>query len=218
MQVYIRHLETRLTDLEARLGQNSTNSSMPPSSEPTNNAASAGLRTHLGWADRLNGPVDNRESSCLSCHSTAMDPQLVAMAPSHTASDATRLRWFENVQAGAVFGSTPGGTSLDYSLQLAMGIQRFRASTNAVVTAAVAGRTMGFTREGQRVYPVGRDEEGQDNDAVPPATPVASNAAPQAGTPPAAGSPAAGYLPYVIVGAACLVVGWLIGRSGHRAR
>ena len=34
MQAYIRYLEARLADLEARLGQNSTNSSKPPSSDP----------------------------------------------------------------------------------------------------------------------------------------------------------------------------------------
>jgi transposase len=34
VQAYIRYLEARLTDLEARLGQNSSNSSKPPSSDP----------------------------------------------------------------------------------------------------------------------------------------------------------------------------------------
>src|SRR5262245_27393113 len=34
VQAYIRYLEARLTDLEARLNQNSTNSSKPPSSDP----------------------------------------------------------------------------------------------------------------------------------------------------------------------------------------
>src|SRR5215212_9645653 len=34
VQAYIRHLEARLADLEARLNQNSTNSSKPPSSDP----------------------------------------------------------------------------------------------------------------------------------------------------------------------------------------
>lgn len=34
VQAYIRHLEARLSDLEARLNQNSSNSSRPPSSDP----------------------------------------------------------------------------------------------------------------------------------------------------------------------------------------
>ena len=28
-------------------------------------------RNHLGWLGRVNGPVDNPASSCLSCHGTA---------------------------------------------------------------------------------------------------------------------------------------------------
>src|SRR5215213_1692992 len=34
VQAYIRYLEARLSDLEARLGQTSANSSKPPSSDP----------------------------------------------------------------------------------------------------------------------------------------------------------------------------------------
>src|SRR3954468_10144953 len=34
VQAYIRYLEGRLADLEARLNQNSSNSSKPPSSDP----------------------------------------------------------------------------------------------------------------------------------------------------------------------------------------
>ena len=34
VQAYIRYLEARLADLEARLGQTSANSSKPPSSDP----------------------------------------------------------------------------------------------------------------------------------------------------------------------------------------
>src|SRR4029453_9873481 len=34
VQAYIRYLEARLADLEARLGQDSSNSSKPPSSDP----------------------------------------------------------------------------------------------------------------------------------------------------------------------------------------
>jgi transposase len=34
VQAYIRFLKVRLADLEARLGQNSANSSKPPSSDP----------------------------------------------------------------------------------------------------------------------------------------------------------------------------------------
>ncbi|MEF9672596.1 hypothetical protein QNM99_11185, partial [Pseudomonas sp. PCH446] len=37
--------------------------------------------THLGWNGRLNGPVDNPNSSCQSCHMTAESPQVAIMNP-----------------------------------------------------------------------------------------------------------------------------------------
>lgn len=35
------------------------------------NPVIGGATQHLGWRGRLNGPVDNPRSSCLSCHATA---------------------------------------------------------------------------------------------------------------------------------------------------
>jgi hypothetical protein len=69
---------------------------------------------HLGALGRLNGPVDNPASSCMSCHMTAQDPPGQMFPPS-----------FANLPAGTPF--TPGANSLDYSLQLAAGIQNFKA-------------------------------------------------------------------------------------------
>ncbi len=81
---------------------------------------------HLGWANRLNGPVDNPISSCLSCHSTAQWPlggfSLVPGRKVLPDSDEW-MTWFRNIKAGQPF--TPGKTSLDYSLQLSVGIQNF---------------------------------------------------------------------------------------------
>ena len=73
-------------------------------------------RGSLGWAGRLNGPVDNPLSSCLSCHSTAQYPARTDMAPS-------LMGWFRNLRRGEPFNL--GAVSLDYSLQLAQGIQNF---------------------------------------------------------------------------------------------
>ncbi len=79
-----------------------------------------GTYQHLGWAGRLNGPVDNPKSSCLSCHSKAQEPAAVAMLPPPTATVAEALTWFTNVRAGEAF--SPGSRSLDYSLQLGVGV------------------------------------------------------------------------------------------------
>ena len=83
------------------------------------------LMQHLGFEKRLNGPVDNPRSSCLSCHSTAGIPtnlarRRVSPIPPANASQEVLRKFFRNVKSGAAFES--GYTSLDYSLQLQMGI------------------------------------------------------------------------------------------------
>jgi hypothetical protein len=80
----------------------------------------AGSLTHLGWKGRLNGPVDNKESSCLSCHATAGFPSS-PMLPAGDAPVDQKMEFFRNIKAGkhALADRAP----LDYSLQLAFGIR-----------------------------------------------------------------------------------------------
>jgi hypothetical protein len=84
---------------------------------------------HLGRAGRLNGPLDFYKSSCISCHSTA---QYRTLAPMHPDFDkgfrgSDEMAWFQNVACRKAFGvpgrSTPNTVSLDYSLQLAIGLR-----------------------------------------------------------------------------------------------
>ncbi|HEY3037272.1 MAG TPA: hypothetical protein VGJ66_00965 [Pyrinomonadaceae bacterium] len=80
---------------------------------------------HLGFKGRLNGPVDNPVSSCLSCHSTAamsLDPPrpTISGVPPANPTSAQLKSYFRNILSGTPF--TPGYTSLDYSLQLQVGI------------------------------------------------------------------------------------------------
>ena len=86
--------------------------------------------THLGWDGRLDGPVDNPVSACMSCHMTAESPQLSPMNPTFQAKDKIPpvgskewMRWFQNEMAGVPFDK--GALSTDYSLQLAAGIANF---------------------------------------------------------------------------------------------
>lgn len=88
--------------------------------------------THLGWNGRLNGPVDNPQSSCMSCHMTAEYKQLVPMSPLFQAKEhipaegsAEWMKWFQNIPAGQPF--TPGAQSTDYSLQLSSGLANFES-------------------------------------------------------------------------------------------
>jgi len=74
---------------------------------------------HVGYQGRLNGPVDNPVSSCMSCHSTAELPQ-GQMVPGKGDDVA---RWFRNIPSGTPFDA--GRKPLDYSLQLEVGLVNF---------------------------------------------------------------------------------------------
>jgi hypothetical protein len=115
----------------------------PPIAESwINPAAPAYAAAHLGVGGRLNGPVDNPVSACMSCHSTAQAPSLADMRPPATgnACFGQRANWFRNLPGSQPFGRIdPNGTcetalngvtltAADYSLQL-----------SDTVTRAVAG-------------------------------------------------------------------------------
>jgi hypothetical protein len=89
--------------------------------------------THLGWNGRLNGPVDNPMSSCMSCHMAAETPQhsqispLFELNPPQPGSRAW-MRWFRNLKCGERFDDNAMPT--DFSLQLAISLQNFHACRN----------------------------------------------------------------------------------------
>ena len=79
----------------------------------------------LGWAGRGNGPVDNPVTSCMSCHSTAQIPASSPVIPPAPLSDKDKLRWFRNTNPNETFDQ--GNKTLDFSLQLGVGIQNLNA-------------------------------------------------------------------------------------------
>jgi len=85
--------------------------------------------THLGWNGRLNGPVDNPLSSCMSCHATAQVRQksplspIFQYAPPPPGSDAW-MRWFKNYAYGERFDAEI--PTADFSLQLAISVQNYQ--------------------------------------------------------------------------------------------
>jgi hypothetical protein len=103
-----------------------------------NPSAPAYATAHLGVDGRLNGPVDNKLSACMSCHSTAQAPSLAAIVPPGSGACASqRPAWFRNLPGTEAFGRfDPEGstceTSLngitlsaaDYSLQLGSTVTR----------------------------------------------------------------------------------------------
>jgi len=102
-------------------------------------------RNHLGVDGRLNGPVDNKLSACMSCHSTAQAPSVAPMLPTQGCNVAPyRANWYRNLPGSQAFGRftpTSGGctttppanapTAADYSLQLGSTVSRSLGSTTS---------------------------------------------------------------------------------------
>ncbi len=86
--------------------------------------------THLGWNGRLNGPVDNPMSSCLSCHMTASAPAASPISPLFQSNPPapgsdTWMKWFQNLKCGDQFDPQKRAHPTDFSLQLAISIQNW---------------------------------------------------------------------------------------------
>jgi hypothetical protein len=105
-----------------------------------NPAAPAYAAAHLGFEGRLNGPVDNPASACMSCHSTAQVPALANMtAEGNCASQ--KPQWFRNLSGATAFGRfdqrTPGcDTTLSGAAPIAAD---FSLQMSATVTKATTG-------------------------------------------------------------------------------
>jgi hypothetical protein len=121
-----------------------------------NPAAPAYAKNHLGVDGRLNGPVDNPVSACMSCHTTAQAPRVAFMYPRSGCNAAPfRAAWFRNLPGATAFGrfteqtgncvTTPPPATLvaaDYSLQLsdtlAKSLPGATATTNPCTWDSVA--------------------------------------------------------------------------------
>ncbi|HEY8696864.1 MAG TPA: hypothetical protein VIM02_04545 [Rhizomicrobium sp.] len=93
---------------------------------------------HVGYQGRLNGPVDNPVSSCLSCHSTAEIPRASRMYPASGSTPAQIAFFFRNVPAETPFDNDGQHTSTDYSLQVAGGISNFQSYHQVLAAKTVA--------------------------------------------------------------------------------
>jgi hypothetical protein len=102
-------------------------------------------RLVMGWQGRLNGPLDNLNSSCSSCHGSAQFPRSFLLGnvpsraidpdPKNRTAYGERLRaYFRDIAPGEVFDpvtrffNDPNRTlieavSLDYSLQIQTGLE-----------------------------------------------------------------------------------------------
>lgn len=96
-------------------------------------------RVGLGRGGRLNGPVDDKKSSCLSCHATASWPQFDRVPPQGLVTEK-QMYWFRNFNVGAIGSGKqsfwPGTEALDYSLQLSSGLRNFHSCRGAIPVIA----------------------------------------------------------------------------------
>jgi hypothetical protein len=99
-----------------------------------------GFTEKLGRGGRLNGPLDNRSSTCISCHMTAQKPNSAPLF--HGAGWDTAKCWFRNLPPTQAFGDAPTATtpcghndgslqSFDFSLQLQVGWRNWRSQQPA---------------------------------------------------------------------------------------
>lgn len=79
-------------------------------------------KKELGWLGRLNGPVDNPASSCMSCHSTAQWKNVAPMV-ADSSQESERMNWFRTLAGTDSF--SPGQQALDYSLQMQLALRNF---------------------------------------------------------------------------------------------
>lgn len=104
--------------------------------------------THLGWNGRLNGPVDNPLSSCMSCHMTASSPEEelsplftgVTERPQQPGSQEWEkwwMQWFQNVgwKEGKLEPFMEAKYPLDFSLQLSDALQNFYEAEKNITPA-----------------------------------------------------------------------------------
>jgi len=95
-------------------------------------------RQNLGLFGRVNGPVDNPKSACITCHQRAVDWGREVLRGSPEEEETTKLlpdvpfdpfdaaaakKYFRNIGSDT---PVPGTQSLDYSLQVSKGIAFFR--------------------------------------------------------------------------------------------
>ena len=102
-----------------------------------------GQKLHLGRKDLvLNGPIDNPLGSCTACHGFAQIARvsnpaisIPASPPSLTANSAALDRYFTNIKAATAL--SPDYVSVDFSLQLQLGISRAINAGKASLPAAL---------------------------------------------------------------------------------
>ena len=109
----------------------------------------------FGRGGRMNGPLDNPISSCMSCHQTAQMPNSANLTAGNNDKWDTAKCWFRDLSSSEPFGDPPTATScgknagkqsLDFSLQLQVGWRNW-AMEHKPMTPALTARAAGAPNE-----------------------------------------------------------------------
>lgn len=118
--------------INTKLKESIINASLLKNSNSGNNQDQAYV-THLGIGGRMNGPVDNQRSSCISCHSRAAlnsDYDALDLADfSNNAYDTVMFKeFFQKVKGGIQTINYKGKAykTSDFSFQVSMGIRNYQ--------------------------------------------------------------------------------------------
>jgi hypothetical protein len=108
---------------------------------------------HYGYQGRLNGPVDNPASSCMSCHSTGeiaapTVPGSGMFAPSTPPTMAPVAKWFRNIGPSEAFDG-PTFISTGFSLQVMDGLRNYYTYYGATPPPTTALRAARFRKAEQ---------------------------------------------------------------------
>jgi hypothetical protein len=101
-----------------------------------------GQKLHLGFRGLLNGPIDNPNASCTGCHGFAQVNRVDAPIPSipriptTNATNTSITKYFTNIKSATPL--SPDYYSVDYSLQLQLGITRAISSGQVSLPAHAA--------------------------------------------------------------------------------
>ena len=134
--------------------------SQPPREQWVN--PNRGQQLHLGLRGLLNGPIDNPRSSCIACHGLAQmnkvnDPEpTLPRVPNANASATTLQRYLRNIGPAEPYSADY--TSLDYSLQLQVGLVNF-FEQNAAAPVGAADATEFARRSVRPIRAIHRDDE-----------------------------------------------------------
>lgn len=124
---------------------------------------SRGQQLHLGLRGLLNGPIDNPRSSCIACHGLAQmnkvdDPEpTLPRVPNENASATTLQRYLRNIGSGEPYSADY--TSLDYSLQLQVGLANFFESRADVGPTGAADAPESTRSTVRPIRAIHRDDE-----------------------------------------------------------